>query len=138
MAERDKSAYEAEELRSQALGLDAKLREASSRAETEGAQRQQLQSQVGGRASGGLLGSASVPCLGARCLLGGARGGMRSSGGGSLGPRRWEARAVGTRPAGCGTRGSMRRCGLPVHLPSVRWNLRLAAQRCLLSSRRMG
>jgi DNA repair exonuclease SbcCD ATPase subunit len=46
MADRDKAAWEAEELRGQTLQLDASLREASSRAETEQAQRRQLESQA--------------------------------------------------------------------------------------------
>lgn len=47
MADRDKAAWEAEELRGANLSLDTRLREASSRAETEAAQRRQLESQVG-------------------------------------------------------------------------------------------
>lgn len=46
MADRDKAAWEAEELRAQNLALDQRLREASSRAETEQAQRRALESQV--------------------------------------------------------------------------------------------
>ena len=46
MADRDKSVWEAEELRSQTLRLDAALREASSRAETEHAQRRALEGQA--------------------------------------------------------------------------------------------
>lgn len=60
MADRDKAAWEAEELRAQSLELDGRLREASSRAETEGAQRRQLESQVGrGGAGRGRLGGHS-------------------------------------------------------------------------------
>lgn len=60
MADRDKLNWESEELRGQNLQLDMKLREFSSRAETEGAQRRQLENQVSTTSNVCVLGAGFV------------------------------------------------------------------------------